>query len=279
MLRCRIRHGLMLVLLWAALPRAAVAGADLVPAYAHNDYGNHHPLSDALDQGYRGVEADFYLVDGELRVAHDRDQTRPGRTLESLYLEPLRAIVARDGSVLPAGSTFLLNIEAKEEGRETYAALRRVLARYADILTVVRDGVVVPGPVQVVLVGWMPPLDELAAEPVRYVAAQAHYRQLPADHAQLPADLLKLVTVKYPDEFDWDGHDQEPPGFTHHLARIEAAAHAVPGRLLRVFQVPRREACYRALLDGGVDLIGTKTLGRSRKLLLRCLPAAGEARP
>lgn len=254
-----------------AAPRSAAPRDDLVPAYAHNDYGNRHPLQDALDQGYRGVEADFYLVEGELRVAHDRDETRPGRTLESLYLDPLRALVARDGSVLPDGSTFLLNIEAKEKGRETYDALCRVLARYPDLLTVVRDGVAEPGPVQVVLVGWFPPLAELAAEPVRRVAVQAHYRQLPKDQAALPADLLKLVTVKYTDEFDWDGHGQPPPEFTRHLARIRAAADAVPGRLLRVFQVPRRGDCYAALLEGGVDLIGTKTLGRSRKLLLDCL--------
>ena len=262
------------VMALAAATGSAAPHDELVPAYAHNDYENRHPLQDALDQGYRGVEADFYLVDGELRVAHDRDRTRPGRTLESLYLDPLRALVARDGSVLPEGSTFLLNIEAKEEGRRSYDALCRVLARYPDLLTVVRDGAVEPGPVQVVLVGWFPPLAELAAESVRWVAVQAHYRQLPRDHAELPADLLKLVTVKYQDEFDWDGRDRPPPEFTRHLARIRAAADAVPGRLLRVFQVPRREACYAALLEGGVDLIGTKTLGRSRKLLLECTEAA-----
>ncbi len=263
-----------MLMVLAATTCSAAPRDDLVPAYAHNDYENHHPLQDALDQGYRGVEADFYLVDGELRVAHDRDRTRPGRTLESLYLDPLRAIVARDGSVLPDGSIFLLNIEAKEEGRASYDAMCRALARYPDLLTVVRDGVVQPGPVQVVLVGWFPPLAELAAEPVRWVAVQAHYRQLPADHAALPSDLLKLITVKYPDEFDWDGHDLPPPEFTRQLARIRADTDAVPGRLLRVFQVPRREACYAALLEGGVDLIGTKTLGRSRKLLLDCLENA-----
>ncbi len=264
----------------AVLALPAGAGG-LLPAYAHNDYGNRRPLHDALAQGYRGAEADFYLIDGELRVAHDRDETRPGRTLASLYLEPLRAIVVRDGAVLPDGTPFLLNIEAKEPGPATYRALREVLSAYPDILTVVRDGEVRTGPVQVVLVGWFPPLAELAAETERFVAVQSHFRDLPPDHDRYPAHLLKLVTVKYRDEFAWDGRGRTPAAFTARLAAIRAAADAVPGRLLRVFQVPRREGCYRALLAGRVDLIGTRTLGRSRRLLLGLADAATgpDARP
>lgn len=260
---------------WAAA--AAAAAPILLPAYAHNDYENRRPLQDALDQGYRGAEADVYLVDGRLLVAHDRDEVRPGRTLAALYLEPLQALVARDGAVLPDGSAFLLNIEAKERGRETYDALRAELARFAGMLAVVRDGVPEPGPVQVVLVGWFPPLAELVAEPVRYAAVQAHYRDLPADHADLPAHLLRLVSVQYGDEFAWNGKGEPPAAFSARLARIRADAGAVPGRLLRVFRVPRRDGAYRALLAGGVDLIGTKTLDRSREVLLR-VGAAGAGR-
>lgn len=278
--RRRPAHAAAVAVLAVCAATAAPAAPHLLPAYAHNDYENRRPLQDALAKGYRGVEADVYLVDGRLLVAHDRDEVRPDRTLATLYLEPLRALVDRDGAVLPDGSVFLLNVEAKESGRETYAALRAELARYAGILTVVRDGVPHPGPVQVVLVGWFPPLAELAAEPVRYAAVQSHYRDLPADHAELPAHLLRLISVQYGDEFAWNGKGEPPPGFTAHLARIRADADAVPGRLLRVFRVPRRDEAYRALLAGGVDLIGTKTLGRSREVLLRVDAAgAGKGRP
>ena len=36
--------------------------------------------------GFTSVEADVWLIDGELRVAHDLEDAVPGRTLESLYL-------------------------------------------------------------------------------------------------------------------------------------------------------------------------------------------------
>jgi hypothetical protein len=51
-------------------------------AHAHNDYEHARPLLDALDRGYGSVEADIYLVDGALIVAHARDIVREGRTHE-----------------------------------------------------------------------------------------------------------------------------------------------------------------------------------------------------
>jgi len=253
----------------AGLAAGSAAGpAATLPAYAHNDYLNDHPLQDALDGGFRGVEADYFLVDGELLVAHDLEDVRPGRTLEALYLRPLRERIDRLGCVQPGEPVFFLNIESKREGPETYDALHDLLSNYEDILTTVRDGKVIPGPVQVILVGWFPPLADLAAQPVRYAAGQAHYQDLPADHARHPAHLLKLITVKYRDEFAWDGCPPRPGEFTWRLHEIRKVRDAVPGRILRVFAVPGSAEVHAALLAGGVDLIGTKDLQMTRRLLL-----------
>ncbi|HET6325009.1 MAG TPA: hypothetical protein VFG04_09940, partial [Planctomycetaceae bacterium] len=42
----------------------------LIRAHAHNDYEHKRPLFDALDQGLCSVEADIFLVDGQLLVGH-----------------------------------------------------------------------------------------------------------------------------------------------------------------------------------------------------------------
>ena len=63
----------------------------LIHAHAHNDYEHTHPLFDALDHGFASVEADIHLVDGQLLVAHSRSEVNPERTLQALYLDPLRA--------------------------------------------------------------------------------------------------------------------------------------------------------------------------------------------
>jgi hypothetical protein len=61
----------------------------LPKAFAHNDYWHNRPLYDALDHGFLNVEADIYLRDDELLVAHILPSFQKRRTLEQLYLKPL----------------------------------------------------------------------------------------------------------------------------------------------------------------------------------------------
>src|SRR6267378_249318 len=76
----------------------------LTQVHAHNDYMHTRPLMDALDQGFCSVEADIFLVDGKLLVAHTRTMTKPERTLQALYLDPLRERVKKNrGRVYPNG--------------------------------------------------------------------------------------------------------------------------------------------------------------------------------
>src|SRR5207248_6446713 len=92
----------------------AAEPAPLIHAHAHNDYLHKRPLFEALERGFCSVEADIYLVDGKLLVAHERQMTRPERTLEALYLEPLRERVRKNGGrVYPHGPEFTLLIDLK----------------------------------------------------------------------------------------------------------------------------------------------------------------------
>ena len=91
------------------------AQSPLDHAHAHNDYVHARPLLDALDRGYGSVEADIYLVDGALLVAHARDSVRADRTLESLYLAPLRAWIGRVVATYSAASESKKASEASEQ--------------------------------------------------------------------------------------------------------------------------------------------------------------------
>jgi hypothetical protein len=123
-------------------------------AHAHNDYEHKRPLLDALAHGFCSVEADVFLVDGELLVGHERKDLRPGCTLEKLYLDPLRQRArANGGRVYRGGPTVFLLVDVKSEAKPTYAALDRVLARYDDLLSVTRDGRSREGAVTVVVSG------------------------------------------------------------------------------------------------------------------------------
>lgn len=101
-----------------------------MPAYSHNDYLNRHPLLDALAMGFRGVEADVFLLGDSLRVGHDRRAAARGRTLQVLYVEPLLEIIRRCGPLGARDKPFLFTVELKDPSPAARAALARVLAPF-----------------------------------------------------------------------------------------------------------------------------------------------------
>ena len=134
--RCSFRVVILLCLTWSD-PTARAADVTPLPrAHAHNDYEHERPLLDALDEGFTSVEADVYLVEGELLVAHNPGDVKPERTLERLYLDPLQERVARhDGSVYAEPAPFLLLIDFKSEAESTYQALAARLDKYPKLFT------------------------------------------------------------------------------------------------------------------------------------------------
>src|SRR5215831_11275168 len=107
----------------ALLAILAIASAQLVAqprpltnVHAHNDYEHSRPLFDALDHGFCSVEADIWLTPDGLLIGHDKKDLKPGRTLEALYLEPLRdRVKANGGRVYQSGPAFYLLIDSKTE--------------------------------------------------------------------------------------------------------------------------------------------------------------------
>jgi hypothetical protein len=238
----------------------------LLPAYAHNDYANSHPLYDALELGFRGVEADILLRGGELRVAHDASATRPGRNLETLYLGPLRAIVQRCGHVIAPPTPFLLNVELKERSRAGYDSLLALLERYADLFE--QSPADRGTPVEIVLVGWYPPSADSTPHLGRQLKRQQRITTLsPGSERQSPTD-VRLVSLDYGKTIGWSGRGPPPERAAGWLVQLRAAKDERPGRLARAYNVPVNPAVYRLLLDAGVDLIGTKSLLASRQVLL-----------
>src|SRR5260370_27011364 len=100
----------------APLPNAPRPVAPMTAAHSHNDYEQRRPLLDALALGYRSVEADIWLRDGELWVSH-KGRSFAG-TLRELYLDPLQARVDRLDSVRGGREPFLVWLDLKSGDNE-----------------------------------------------------------------------------------------------------------------------------------------------------------------
>lgn len=250
-------------LLLPSYAAAATADGDPLPqAHAHNDYEHDRPLLDALDHGFTSVEADVWLVDGELLVAHDLADVRPGRTLESLYLGPLAARVrANAGSVFRGwDGPFQLLIDVKSEGRTTYAAVHEALRGHRAMMTTYQSGKVRHRAVDAVISGNRD-LALMSGQQVRYAGFDG---RLPDLDRALSAQLMPLVSDNWSRHFSWQGIGDFPADQRARLHAIVARANA-GGHRVRFWATPdlpgaAREAVWRELLAAGVDHLNTDDL-------------------
>ena len=58
-------------------------------AHSHNDYLNKRPLYSALENNFKSIEVDVFLLKSDLYVGHNWLQLRKNKTIENLYLGPL----------------------------------------------------------------------------------------------------------------------------------------------------------------------------------------------
>ena len=249
-----------LLIIATAVVAAAPATAQTA-GHAHNDYAHRRALHDALSHGFVSVEADIHLRDGQLLVAHKAADLDPARTLESLYLAPLAARIARNGgSVHGDGRPFTLLIDVKTDAGPTYRSLHPLLTRYGRIMTVYDGDAMRPGPV-VAIVSGNRASAEMARQEVRYAAYDGRLADLATT---APATLIPLISDRWTRHFTWRGNGAMPAGERARLDTIVAEAHAA-GRRVRFSATPdapgpRRDALWRVLVAAGVDLINTDDL-------------------
>jgi hypothetical protein len=260
---------LLVLVPFVALPASWLLGGNdersVIPlkhAHAHNDYQHKRPLLDALDCGFCSVEADVWLVGGQLLVGHWPWDLTQERTLEKLYLEPLRdRIKAQGGKVYPEGPTVFLLIDVKSEARATYAAVSKVLAKYEDILSVARGDKFEVKAVTVVISGNCD-RDAITRQEVRYAAIDGRLADLDSDAA---AHLMPWISAAWP--FAWQGEGPMPEEERTRLRALVRKAHE-RGRQVRFWGTPEKVSVWKELRASEVDLINTDRLRDLQQFLV-----------
>ena len=267
------RKAAFLMLAWV-LSLASMNAADdesirpLPRAHAHNDYEHARPLLDALDHGFGSVEADVWLVNGALLVAHNLKDAKPERTLQKLYLDPLRERVrVNGGQIYRGGPSLLLLIDVKSDATNTWRALTNVLAGYAPMLTRFTTNRIETNAVTAIISGNRArPL--LEAEPVRLAALDG---RLPDLDGGAPLSLIPLVSDTAAKLSNWKGRAEDGPFPEADRVRLlnwVAKAHA-QGRLIRFWGAPDTVPVWREFESAGVDLLNADDLVGLKEFLLK----------
>ncbi len=231
----------------------------LAQAHSHNDYEHSRPLLDALEEGFCSVEADVWLVNGELLVAHDLKDAKPGRTLQSLYLDPLQAREQRNGGrVFRGGPTVTLLVDVKSEATNSYIVLRDVLQRYEMMLTRFSTERTETNAVTVIISGNRA-RGLMVSEATRLAAYDG--RLVDLESKDTP-QFIPLISDNWTLHFKWRGRKTDgplPDLERAKLRKIVAQAHE-QGRRMRFWATADTPEMWAELHAAGADLINTDNL-------------------
>ena len=103
--------------------------------HAHNDYQKPEPLTNALRHKVFSIEADIYLSDNRLLVAHDKEELSTAKRLDSLYLLPIIELFHRNKGSISEDSSYLpvLMIDIKENGEAALTQLIKLVSQHRPV--------------------------------------------------------------------------------------------------------------------------------------------------
>lgn len=225
-------------------------------AFSHNDYWRSKPLSDALAYRFNCVEADVWLVNGQLYVAHDESEIDQTCTFEEMYLKPLVERVRKIGKVY-AGSEmpFFLMVDCKSNGEEIYPVLKSMIEPYKNLFCSVENGIYKESTILLFLSGDRP-LQTLPLESCRYMFLDGRLNDLGKDVSE---GLMPVVSDNYKNYFSWDGEGDMPEQELRKMRDMVNQVHE-EGKLIRWWGTPESKTFMQFLIDEDVDLIGTDNL-------------------
>jgi hypothetical protein len=266
---------------WTRRPRPYALGTHAVATSGARD-----PLARPLRQGYAAATVAVRLDAGDrLQVGDEPARDEPGNAIGPLVLRPLAERAAGLGGRVHPGQRgpFILMVDILEpspaRAARAYQRLDAELRRHPELFTRVTDGIVLVGPVMVVLTGANIPRAVVDAQPDRMVLCDGTVADIGLWGA--PASLVAVVSEHCAWRFGWDGRGDMPAEERHQLRGLVQVAQG-EGRRVRFFGVPARprrirDAYWRELHAAGVDLITTTDLPALARL--RGRPAPGARRP
>ncbi|KAJ3852874.1 hypothetical protein EV368DRAFT_40083 [Lentinula lateritia] len=248
--------------------------------HSHNDYWRDVPLLTALSFGVASVEADVWFINNTLFVGHELAALTPDRTFESLYIQPLLAILARQNPVnvftanqtslngvfdTSGGTPLQLLIDMKTDGNSTLTPVVQALEplRQLKYLTTFTNDTLTLSVITAVGTG-NTPLDGIKALSPRDVFFDAPLTELNDPNTTYNVTLSPLASTDYEPAIGWHGIGNISEAQLENLTTFIHDAHG-RGIKARFWDTPgwpiqARHAVWEQLLNSGADWLNVDDL-------------------
>lgn len=223
--------------------------------HSHNDYQQAQPLVNALKNKAYAIEADVYLSNRGLVVAHDKKDTAAAPALESLYLQPIIRLYKKYRGRISKHKNYapVLMIDVKENGAAAIAALLQLIAAHPAVF----DRSVNASAVQIVISGDRGEVANWLSYP-----ASIFFDGRPTevyDNATLQR--VAFISASYSNYVSV----QDSSSRIVELAKKVQSQH----KLLRLWGTPDTAADWKRLQQLGVDIINTDKVRECREYFLK----------
>lgn len=209
-----------------------------VIAHAHNDYEHAEPFFLAYNNGFGSIEADIYLINDSLFVAHHIKDISAERTLETLYINPVLSKAKADTL-----RSFQLLLDLKTDYKATLPAVEKLLEKNKAIFYP-------EGKVKVVISGSMPPPKEFFNY-VDFIYFDGRPETI-YNHEQLERVALISESAWKVSLWNRDGLPINPDKVKELINQTHAK-----GKQLRLWATPDTKATWEFLIEAGIDYLNT----------------------
>jgi alkaline phosphatase len=211
--------------------------------HAHNDYQKQEPLTNAIRNKVFSIEADVYLYNNKLVVAHDKNELPVARTLDSLYLQPIIKLFRKYKRTISKDKKYrpVLMIDIKENSEAVLSELIKLLSPNRSVF----DRTVNAKAVQIVISGDRGALSKWNSYP-SFIFFDGRPNEV-YDSATLQR--VAFISDSYLNYINSQDSATR-------LEQLIKKVHSMD-KLLRLWAIPDNPASWKRLQQLGVDIINT----------------------
>ena len=231
--------GIVYSVLWIALNLHFTYGQIPYKVHSHNDYHQDFPFVEAYINNASSIEVDLFLKDNTLYVTHEESNIKEGRTLSSLYLEPLSEL-EKKGEL----RNLQLLLDLKSPAIPTLKEIQKVLKKYPDLIK--------GDKVSFVISGNRPDPSDYYKYP-DYI----YFDHQNLDNLEMvPMEKVAMISLSFQKYSVWNGYGRMEEEELNQVKAAITRAHTF-NKPFRFWATPDTKTAWARLATLGVDFINT----------------------
>jgi hypothetical protein len=215
--------------------------------HSHNDYSRPNAFYYAFDAGAGAIEADVFLRNGKLVVAHDTSGAKQLITLEKLYLEPIQKVMHDQ----PRPVNLVIDL------KENYAPILTELLKELEPLKAYIKTDRSKFPLTIIITGNRPPPSEYK----NYSSYISFDDDLQLPHSPEQWKRVAQVSLNFANYSKWTGKGTLPEQDEKVLKSVINAVHQ-SGKKIRFWAAPDNPAGWQKLMELNSDILSTDLINK-----------------